>query len=341
MKLLCSIIILLFISSCQFFEKEVAPLVYQGQALGWDYKVSYLSGPTSPGPQALAAESAKLSEDYGAEFSHNLPTSFISQFNLSTSLQPQRVSQRGLEFMLTAREVWGATSGAYDPTSAPLIALWRKSRAKKEKRPTPTEIKELLTHQGLEKVKVDHQASTWQKTSPETVLDVGHLAPAHLLDLIGEQLNKRDVKSFFIHLDGLYLARGKRGAKSWQVETQECARPKPGAALLEFPLEDEALVILSDGTGPHTMLTDPPIDPRIGEEPQHKLRSVIVIAKTAREAQAWAIGLRVLGPRVIEAQHELAKLLDAKQVKVFMCGQGVDGKLELHMNGAMKKLVDQ
>lgn len=332
------------LAGCFLSKKEVTPISYEGSAFGSYYKVKFLSGPTTPGPQALQAETEKLISDYNNEFSAWKPDSFISQFNKSTTLEPQKVSAWGLELMMAAREVWGATSGAYDPTVAPLVQLWGFGSQKSNHEPTASELSKVRPLIGLEKLKVNYQDSTWQKTVPGLQVDINSLAPGHVADLIGKLLEARGIKDYLVDVGGELTARGMKGEAPWMVGIERPSQTYGEGVVKSLPLKNEAIATSGNyrnfrdtkkGRISHT------IDPRTGEQPQHKTVSVTVIAKTAIEADAWATALMVLGPLVLQENHELAKLLVIKDIKVYLLEDAGNGKFQETMNRAMKTYLEK
>jgi thiamine biosynthesis lipoprotein len=319
------------LTGCFFSKKEITPLKYEGAFLGADYQVQFISGPTTPDAQALKAETQKLMEDYALEFSNSSANSFLTSFNKNRSPEPQKVSPWSLELMLTAREVWGASSGAFDPTDAPLRQLWEKGKKNSHRTLSALEVQKLRAVIGLEKIKVNFQDSTWQKLVPDLQIDVSPLSNGHVADLIGKQLESRGVKNYLIRLGSDYVAKGMRGETAWSVAVQRTEKKNDQHVRTSIVLNVEAMAKREDHF----------IDPRTGQPPQQRTVAVSVVAKTAMEADAWAIAIGVLGPLVLSDGHELSKLLSIKGIKVYLIEEMADGSFREHMNLAMRKSLEK
>lgn len=333
------------LAGCFFSSSTSAPLEYQGSAFGSYYKVKYVSAPTTPGPQALQAETEKLIRDYNDELSAWKPDSFISRFNQSRDLAPMSVGPIAMALIQTSEAIWKASSGAFDPTVAPLVKQWGFGTKKAPRIPTETEIQEVRRFVGFEKLQVDTTKMTWQKTHPDMAIDVNAVAPGQAADLIGALLEQRGVKSYLVDVGGELLARGERSAgQAWVVGIEKPALTQGEGLVLAVPLRDAAVATSGNyrnfldtekGRISHT------IDPRTGLQPQHKTVSVTVIAKSALEADAWATAIMVLGPEVLKGDGSVARQIQDQGLKVFLLEGKDDGTFLEYLNGPMQDLLAQ
>ncbi len=79
------------------------------------------------------------------------PHTELSQLNRIAGSRPVPVEERLFELLCRAREIWGETEGCFDPTSGPLIALWRQCR-KDVRLPTDDEVADRLALIGMQHV---------------------------------------------------------------------------------------------------------------------------------------------------------------------------------------------
>ncbi|MFP5457811.1 MAG: FAD:protein FMN transferase [Bacteriovoracia bacterium] len=333
------------LAGCFFSGSSPVPLEYQGNAFGSYYKVKYVSGPTTPGPQALQAETEKLISDYNDELSAWKPDSFISRFNQSKDLVPMSVGPIAMALIQTSETIWKASSGAFDPTVAPLVKLWGFGTKKAPRIPTAAEVQAVRGVVGFEKLKIDPTKMTWQKTHPDMAVDINAVAPGQAADLIGALLEKRGVTSYLVDVGGELLARGERApGQAWVVGIEKPSLAQGEGLVLAVSLRDASVATSGNyrnfldtekGRISHT------IDPRTGLQPNHKTVSVTVIAKTALEADAWATVIMVLGPEVLKGDGPVTRQIQQRGLKVFLLEGKDDGTFQEHLNGPMQELLAQ
>lgn len=331
------------LAGCFFESSAPVPLEYQGDAFGSYYKVKYISGPTTPGPQALKTETEKLINDYNNELSAWKADSFLSRFNQSTDLKEWPVSATAMEAMAAASEVWLATDGAFDPTVGPLVKLWGFGPNKSPRIPSAAEIKAIKGFIGLDKLNVDPIKGIWQKTHPRQTVDVNAFAPGQAADLIGRLLEARGVESYLVDVGGELLARGERSENHpWMVGIERPSMVHGEALAAAVPLKNSAIATSGNyrnfldtakGRISHT------IDPRTGLQPAHKTVSVTVITDSAINADAWATAIMVLGPDVLKGDGPVARQIQRRGIKVFLLEGKDDGTFQEHLNGPMQELL--
>lgn len=331
MKLL-ALLSTLLLAGCFFSPTAEKPLEFEGKIFGSYYKVKYLSGPTTPGPAALRAEVEALLKAYDEEFSLWKGDSMISRFNRQESLAPMPVSVWGVQIIEQAKVVHRESGGAFDPTVAPLVKLWGFGPKKEPRVPTQAELRTTLKSVGLDKLSV--QDGKWVKAVPLLQVDLNSVAPGHAADLIGEVFLRRDIKHFLIDVGGELLARGEKAqGLGWRVGIERPALEQGSAGIVaSVVLRNQAIATsgnyrnfldTSKGRVSHT------IDPRTGKNPQHHIVSATVVAPTALLADAWATAAMVQG---LEA-------LAHKNLPVYLLEGLPDGKLQEHMNDAMRELL--
>jgi thiamine biosynthesis lipoprotein len=142
----------------------------------------------------------------------------LSRLNRSAYERPVAVEPQLFQLLLTAKELWQETDGAFDPTSGPLIALWRNCR-REGRIPTDPEITEALTHTGLEHVRFDEGQNTVRFDDPRAEFNLGGIGKGYALDRAGQLMSYSDKIS--CQLNGVFssmLECGElRGQVGWPV----------------------------------------------------------------------------------------------------------------------------
>jgi thiamine biosynthesis lipoprotein len=206
-----------------------------------------------------------------------------------------------------------ATEGAFDPTSGPLVSVWRQ--CKKENRlPTEKELADALGRVGCQHVVFNQQDITVHIARPGVTLNVNAMGKGYALDRAAELL-KDGTSECLMH--GGYssiLARGGHaGCDGWPV----------GIRHPLFPDRQLATVLLKDrgmstsGSAVQFFRHQGKryghiVDPRTGW-PVNAMLSVTVLAPDAAQAEALSTGFFVLGvEKALEYCHnhqEVAALL--------------------------------
>jgi thiamine biosynthesis lipoprotein len=120
--------------------------------------------------------------------------------------------------LLKSRDLAGATDGSFDPTSGPLIALWRECR-EAGRIPTQAEIDECCLSTGIEHVVFDEQASAVSYDRAGVELNLGGIGKGYALDRCVESLTKQGFDGFIMHGgQSSLLARGDHNQQGgWPV----------------------------------------------------------------------------------------------------------------------------
>jgi thiamine biosynthesis lipoprotein len=252
----------------------------------------------------------------------------LSRLNRTAASESVEIEERMLELLCRAREIWRETDGCFDPTSGPLIALWRQCR-KEVRLPTDAELSERLALVGMQHVmfnSVAAHASPTQKQGivQETVdpllvrrasargaiefdrsgveLNLGSIGKGYALDRAAEVLNEHDLTEWLIQGGhSSIVARGEHnGLLGWPVGVRNPLLPQ--RQLGTILLRDQALA--TSGTAVQHFRFEGKryghiIDPRTGW-PADKLLSVTVLAPTAAEADALSTAFFVGGVELAE-----------------------------------------
>lgn len=252
---------------------------------------------------ALAASSAVFEEvrRLERELSERDPSSQLNSW-LKEAAQGHAPLSRELDGMLTqAVRLQRDTNGACDAGMGPLVRLWREAEAA-GRRPTEAEVAQCKRACGLKLVERSTDGTTARLLHPEARLDFGGLAKGWALDRAADKLRAMGVTRVLLDFGGQLLALdAPRGQAGWTM--QPAAGVGDGAP---FELVNASVAVSGDDErGLHVQgRVSHILDPRTGQ-PVEARAPVMVIAKTALDADAWATAAYVLGDAAIPLAQAL------------------------------------
>ncbi|MBW3543775.1 MAG: FAD:protein FMN transferase [Planctomycetes bacterium] len=266
------------------------------RAMACDFAVLMNPGPSR---QILAASDAlDLVHALEAQMTVYRDDSELAEINRRAAREPVEVEPRLFELLMTARRLAAATGGAFDPTSGPMIALWRKCRAE-NRVPGESELAECRGRTGIDKLQFDEAARTIRFAREGVSLDLGGIGKGYALDRIGDHLLREGQTQWLIHGGhSSMLARGENNRTGgWPVGLRHPLFPNRQFATIV--LRDRALS--SSGSGVQYFRHEGRryghiLDPRTGwPVPPEAMLSVTVLASTAAEADALSTAFFVMG----------------------------------------------
>ncbi len=266
----------------------------QTRAMACEWSVVMNPGP----PQQVmhASDALDLVHALEAQLTVFSDDSELSRLNATAGDAPQQV-ETGLFELLRDCQRWSVdTSGAFDPTSGPLIQLWKRCR-EQGRIPTEEEIAHVLTTTGIERVGFDADQCTVQFPRRSFAFDLGGVGKGYAIDRAARHLLDEGVGSFLIHggYSSLWASGDHAGLGGWPV----------GIRNPLFTQERYATILLKD-QGMSTSGSNIQyfrfegqryghiLDPRTGW-PAAGLLSVTVLAPTASEADALSTAFYVMG----------------------------------------------
>lgn len=250
-------------------------------------------------PLRWASEALDLIHVLEDQMSVYRPQTELSQLNRVAASRPVQVEERLFELLVQARELWRETDGCFDPTSGPLIALWRQCR-KEVRLPAESELATSLAQVGMQSVVFSESAISFSRTGIE--LNFGSIGKGYALDRAADILLEGELDEWLIQGGhSSIVARGEHnGLPGWPVGIRNPLLPQ--RQLGTILLRDQALA--TSGTAvQHFRLNGKRyghiIDPRSGW-PADKMLSVTVLAPTAAEADALSTAFFVGGVELAE-----------------------------------------
>lgn len=264
------------------------------QAMACDFSVVMNQGASAD--LMTAADALEIVHELEDQMTVYRSGSELSRLNRSAFENAVKVEARLFQILLEAKRISEGTDGAFDPTSGPLISLWRRCR-QDGRVPSDNEIAECLQHTGLENVRFNESEMTVQFLDPAAEFNLGGIGKGYALDRAGAFLAEAGVSDWLIHGGfSSILAKGShRGQDGWPVGIRNPLLPHE--TLGTILLKDRALA--TSGSGVQSFRVGGQkyghiLDPRTGR-PVEGLLSVTVLAPTAAIADALSTAFFVLG----------------------------------------------
>ncbi len=282
-------------------------------------------------PLRWASEALDLIHVLEDQMSVYRPQTELSQLNRIAASRPVEVEERLFELLCRAREIWCETEGYFDPTSGPLIALWRQCR-KEVRLPTSAELIERLVLVGMQRVNLLESEIGAESCNPKrergrteneseereslerspsltlrvsfdgagVELNLGSIGKGYALDRAAEVLLEHGLDEWLIQggHSSIVARGGHNELPGWPVGLRNPLLPQ--RQLGTILLRDQALA--TSGTAVQHFRFEGKryghiIDPRSGW-PTDSMLSVTVLAPTAAEADALSTAFFVGGVEI-------------------------------------------
>jgi thiamine biosynthesis lipoprotein len=282
-------------------EGAAGPVVeISGDAFGTAWHVRLVGAEGASSAENVAREIRAALDAIDAGTSTWRDDSEVARFNRSQSTAWQAVSPDTAAVVAVALEVHRRSEGAFDPTVAPLVALWGFGpEGQRRQPPAPAAVSAALAHVGAEALAARHDPPALRKERPELAVDLSAVAKGFAVDAVTRRLDALGVGRFLVEVGGELRARGEGpGGGPWRVGIE---RPEPGPSRVGWTLALADVALASAGDYRRYFewqgrRYSHAIDPRSGRPVDHSLVSVSVLAPDAARADAWATALLVLGP---------------------------------------------
>lgn len=275
------------------------PIELSGPTMGTTYSVKIVDPPqgmTAAGAREIVDEVLALID---VQMSTYRADSEISSFNRSDSTDWFAVSPELQEVIAGSLRVSEETQGAIDITIAPLVNLWGMGPTGEPKDlPTPAELDAARARVGYRNLSTRENPPAVRRAIAGITLDLNAVAPGYAVDLLAARFRAHAATNFMIDIGGEVRVEGLNSErKPWRIAIEKPldAEPEPYAIA-----SLTNMAITTSGEYRHYYTRDGhryshTIDPRTARPVEHALASVVVIAPSAFEADAWATALNVLG----------------------------------------------
>ncbi len=264
-----------------------------GQAMGTTWSVT-LAKPVGGDLRGLISEKLEALEQ---TFSHYRTHSHLSRFNALQDTDWMPVPPELVEVVALAQTVHAQTSGALDPTLAPLVSLWGYGPGgRKDHPPSGDALRQALEHVGLDAIQVRHQPPALRKTDPSVTLNLSSIVEGYAAGEIDRLLAEHGSTGHLVNIGGEVKARGQSPeGRPWHIGIQHPDAAQPCSLIA---LQNEAAATsgtyrqrTADRRSTHIL------DPRTGRPISHTTESVTVIHPSPALADAYATALLVLGSK--------------------------------------------
>ncbi len=276
-------------------------LVLSGPTMGTTYTVKVTAAPASVDSARLRATVDDVLAQIDQSMSGYRKDSEVARFNASASTQWYDVSADLAAVVQASLDISEASDGAFDITIAPLVAAWGFGPAgEPEGLPSAEQIAQIGTTVGYRNLHVRLDPPALRKDLAALTIDLNGIAPGFAVDLLGQRLQALQIDNFIIDIGGEIRARGHNArGEAWHIA-------------IEHPVDTQRAPYASvrlDGVAVSTSgeyrdyyerdgkRYSHTIDPRTRRPLDRKPGSVVVVAPSTAQADAWATALNVLGPR--------------------------------------------
>lgn len=302
--------LLLIVISCAEPAPPETSAVFSGRIMGTTYTVQLHGLSAAQQERVLEAGVLRALELVDQLMSTYKADSEISRFNALPPGEGLSMSADTLIVLKKSQQLYEQSTGAFDITVGPLVALWGFGPQEREGIiPAPEAL-------AAAKARLNTKALRLQEgradKSADIAVDLSAIAKGYAVDKVATFLDQRGVAHYLIEVGGELRAKGLSPRNTyWRIGIEQpdsLAR----SAQSTLPLVDKAVATSGDYRNyvekdgkrySHT------IDPRSGWPIDHHVASVTVVHDEAALADAWATALMVLGQQegqVLAQQYGLA-----------------------------------
>jgi thiamine biosynthesis lipoprotein len=278
----------------QLLPKDIQ--FFEGQAQGTTFHITYRAAKKSSKLEAKANQSLK---DFDKVFSNYRPDSAISIYNASTSTDWVSVPAELAQLLSDSLEISRQTQGSFDVTIGAVLKVWGFGPYKKAAQSVPgdKDIADALLKSGFDKVEVRLKPAAIKKKFPELAIDLSGVAQGASVDVLASLFDKEKIDNYIIEVGGEMMTKGERSkGKPWVVAI-ESPTDSPGS--IAQTVAPKGLGMSTSGDYRNYFEQKGKryshiFDPRVGRPIESKVASSTVLAKTAREADAYAKAYMIL-----------------------------------------------
>ena len=284
------LLLLLFISQVfSFFgQKQV---VLEGYAQGTTYHIQYIDVKGKNYQKKIN----QLLINFDKSVSTYQVNSVISKVNNN---QKVRLDSYFTTCFVKAKEIYKSTSGAFDPTVAPLVNTWGFGPQKKQEISSHL-IDSLLQFVGFDLIELKENKII--KKDPRIALDFNAFAQGYSVDVVAAFLRKKGISSFLVEIGGEVYAQGKQlNDENWIIGIEEPIDNQISGNPYKAILRLDGKAIATSGNYRRYFIENGVkyvhhIDPKTGYPTKNNLLSASVISTSCLESDATATALLVMG----------------------------------------------
>lgn len=243
--------------------------------------------------EASAVEAARrgfaLIDALEASLTDWKPTSETSAASRSAGGPPLPVSPMFLDAIAVAKAAAHDTDGAFDPTIAPVVALWRTAR-KTRTLPMPDARAAAVALRGWRDISIDRVRGTVRLPRPGMALDFGGIGKGYAAERVVGLLRASGFPSCLCEIGGDFaIGDPPPDSAGWRIGTHATPPLVIANRGVATSGDTEQHVDIDGVRWSH--IVDPDTGLGVTES-----RLVTVVADDGAAADAWATALSVLGP---------------------------------------------
>jgi len=258
---------------------------------------------TTPDPRAFALVFPEIRR-LCSVFNFYDSASELSRINASFD-EEVRVSGEMIELLLSAKEVYAMTDGAFDVSAGGLYSFWKDRIHHPQKQalfPSAEEVRQLRETSGMEYIDIDPRKKTVRVRKKGIQIDLSGIAKGYCVDKVIQVLKRHGIKSCLINSGGEIYCLGTIGKEPWRVGVQDPSRSDvTGEAVT---LSDSALAT-SGGYEQFFTYNGQEychiVNPKTGYPVSGKSISTTALAPTLTLADALATAFFVMGKEKVKA----------------------------------------
>jgi thiamine biosynthesis lipoprotein len=296
-EVVCVSIFLLFILTAHPHSSHLANLFkFHQVAMGTVVEIT-LMGESEETAQKAAFQALQEIKRIEYLMSLWIESSDVNRINRSAGNDGVKVSPETIEVLRRAQEISKLSEGAFDPTVAPLVQLWKKARERGTP-PKMEEVKETLSLVNFKNLKTHHggKVSLGKKGKKGMAIDLGGIAKGYAVDRAFKLLKGLGYGNLVVNAGGDLRVGGSKPQGPWSIGIQHPRDPEK--IMARISLSDTAVATSGDyekffihqGKRYHHIL-----NPKTGF-PAEGYQSVTVLHKEGIMADALATAIFVLGP---------------------------------------------
>ena len=287
------------------------------------------------------------------------PESDVSRFNASQSTDWFPVSETTAQIVQIALDVAQKTGGAFDPTVAPLVDLYRfgPNKAPLVQLPSDDQIAKLRENVGYDKLEVRAEPEpALRKSVPNLTLDLSGVAKGFAVDRVAQALDQAGLPDYLVEVGGETRCGGQKARFNFETNALDRTPWRVGIEAPEIARDAQRYIprlyrVLNfdSATRPNASLATSGdyrnylqvgdlrfshiVDPRSGKPTEivenaatvsgERLGAVSVVAENCAEADAFATAFFVLG------EKEGIALADKLGLSVLYLFRADDSALEI------------
>ncbi len=284
------LVFFLFCSISGIAQKDL--MLVEGFAQGTTYHITYLDN----NERFFKTEIDSILHDFDLSVSTYNPNSIISKIN--NNQKNIILDKYFINCFTKAKEVYGNTKGAFDPTVYPLVNAWGFGPGKKEKI-EPKKIDSILKFVGFDLIELMENKII--KKDPRVCLDFNAFAQGYSVDVVAEFLNYKGISSYIVEIGGEVFAKGKMlDGSNWDIAIEKPIDNKAAEnpALLHINIDGFAIATSGNYrkyTIENGIKYAHHIDPKTGYPAKNNLLSVSVISNKCITSDANATAILVMG----------------------------------------------